>query len=79
MNHRRMLALLILFCAATLAPARQLGWKQLFDGHDLNGWRHVGPGSFTVEHGLLKTQGGIGSLYSSSGPLNNCPTQVVYR
>jgi hypothetical protein len=44
MNNRRMLALLILFGATTLAPARQLGWKQLFDGHDLSGWRHVGPG-----------------------------------
>ncbi len=58
-----MLALLILLCAATLAPAKQLGWQQLFDGHDLKGWKHVGPGGFTVEHGLLKTQGGMGLLY----------------
>ena len=79
MNHRRMLALLILFSAATLAPARQLGWKQLFDGHDLRGWQHVGPGSFTVEHGLLKTQGGMGLLYSTIGPLNDCEIKVVYK
>ena len=79
MNHRRMLALLILFCTTTLAPARQLGWKQLFNGHDLRGWKHVGPGSFTVEHGLLKTQGGMGLLYSTIGPLNDCEIKVVYK
>ena len=22
-------------------------WRQLFDGKDLNGWKHVGPGSMT--------------------------------
>ena len=79
MNHRRMLALLILFCTTTLAPARQLGWKQLFNGHDLRGWKHVGPGSFTVEHGLLTTQGGMGLLYSTIGPLNDCEIKVVYK
>ena len=79
MDHRRMLALLILFCTTTLAPARQLGWKQLFNGHDLRGWKHVGPGSFTVEHGLLTTQGGMGLLYSTVGPLNDCEIKVVYK
>src|SRR6202789_1661244 len=79
MNHRRMLALLILFCTTTLAPARQLGWKQLFNGHDLRGWKHVGPGSFTVEHGLLKTQGGMGLLYWANGPYGDCEIKVVYR
>ncbi len=75
----RMLALLILVCGATLAPAKQLGWRQLFDGHDLKGWEHVGPGSFTVEHGLLKTNGGMGLLYWAGGPLNDCEISVVYR
>ncbi len=79
MNHRRMLALLILFCTTTLAPARQLGWKQLFNGHDLRGWKHVGPGNFTVEHGLLTTQGGMGLLYCTIGPLNDCEIKVVYK
>ncbi len=52
---------------------------QLFDGHDLQGWKHVGPGSFIVEHGLLKTQGGMGLLYSMVGPLADCEIKVVYR
>ena len=74
-----MLALLILLCATALAPAKQLGWKQLFDGKDLSGWQHVGPGSFIVEHGLLKTQGGMGLLYSTVGPMNDCEIKVVYK
>ena len=34
MRKTQMLALLILLCATALAPAKQLGWKQLFDGKD---------------------------------------------
>jgi Domain of Unknown Function (DUF1080) len=79
MTKRWMLVLLILLCATTLAPAKQLGWMQLFDGHTLQGWKHVGAGSFTVEHGLLKTQGGMGLLYSLVGPVPDCEIKVVYR
>ena len=62
-----------------LAPAKQLGWQPLFDGHDLRGWKHVGPGGFTVEHGLLKTQGGMGLLYWADHPFGDCEIKVVYR
>lgn len=79
MQKRQMLAFLLLAAATTLAPAKQLGWTQLFDGKNLVGWRHVGPGSFVVEHGLLKTQGGTGLLYSTKGPFNDCEIKVVYR
>jgi hypothetical protein len=79
MTKTRMLALLILFSATTMVSAKQPGWMQLFDGHDLQGWQHVGPGSFTVEHGLLKTQGGMGLLYSQVGLLSDCEIKVVYR
>jgi hypothetical protein len=34
-------------------------WKQLFNGKDLEGWSHVGPGNFVVENGVLKTEGGM--------------------
>ena len=39
------------------------GWKQLFNGKDLTGWKHVGPGSMTVNEGLIETHGGMGLLY----------------
>jgi Domain of Unknown Function (DUF1080) len=77
--RRRILALLILVCAATQTPAKQLGWQPLFDGHDLRGWKHVGAGSFTVEHGLLKSQGGMGLLYWSYNPYGDCEIKVVYK
>jgi Domain of Unknown Function (DUF1080) len=79
MRKRWMLALLIPLCAATMAPAKQLGWQKLFDGHDLKGWKHVGPGGFTVEHGLLKPYGGMGLLYWAGGPFSDCEIKVEYK
>lgn len=37
--------------------------RALFNGRNLDGWEHVGPGSFVVEDGLLKTRGGMGLLW----------------
>ena len=42
-----------------LAQAQSAEWKQLFDGKDLVGWKHVGPGEMTVEDGLIRTHGGM--------------------
>ncbi len=79
MRKRQLLALLLLVCATVLAPAKQLGYRQLFNGKDLRGWKHVGPGGFTVEHGLLRSQGGMGLLYWAEGPFGDCEIRVVYR
>src|SRR5438445_10239084 len=54
-------------------------WRQLFDGKDLNGWKHVGPGGDTVEDGLIRTHGGMGLLYWTGGKLGNCVIHVVYK
>ena len=54
-------------------------WKQLFDGKDLTGWKHVGPGFMTVEEGLIETHGGMGLLYWAGGKLGNCVIRVVYK
>jgi hypothetical protein len=58
--------LFVLFSIALLCGAAQGQsgeWKQLFDGKDLTGWKHVGPGFMTVEYGLIHTHGGMGLLY----------------
>jgi hypothetical protein len=72
-----------LFACAALAllPAGAFAqnWRQLFDGKDLAGWKHVGPGSMTVEDGLIHTHGGMGLLYWRGGKLGNCVIRVVYR
>ena len=44
-------------------PARASRFSPLFNGKDLTGWEHVGPRSFSVEHGLLKSEGGMGLLW----------------
>ena len=54
-------------------------WTQIFDGKDLTGWKHVGPGHMTVEDGLIHTHGGMGLLYWTGGPIENCTLHVVFR
>jgi hypothetical protein len=54
-------------------------WQQLFNGKDLTGWKHVGPGGDTVEDGLIRTHGGMGLLYWTGGKVGNCVIRVVYR
>jgi hypothetical protein len=84
---RRALFLLpILFSAISLAgdPSNACKgdpshWTPIFDGKDLEGWKHVGPGNMTVEDGLIHTHGGMGLLYWEAGPIGNCRIHVVYR
>jgi len=71
------LALLSGFSRSLAAQADD--WKQLFDGKDLAGWKHVGPGFMTVEDGLIRTHGGMGLLYWTGGKLGDCQIHVVYR
>ena len=54
-------------------------WKQLFNGKDLTGWKHVGGGSRYVEEGLLASKGGMGLLYWDGGKFGNCVIRVVYK
>lgn len=58
---------------------KEKAWKQLFNGKDLTGWKHVGPGGDKVEDGLIKTYGGMGLLYWAGGKVGNCRIRVVYR
>lgn len=70
-------SLLIATLIPVSAPAQN--WRQLFDGKDLNGWKHVGPGNMTVENGLIHTHGGMGLLYWTGGTIGNCVLRVVYK
>ena len=77
----RWIVLLGLLALPALAPAQTKTeeWKQLFDGKDLTGWKHVGPGSMTVEDGLIRTHGGMGLLYWTGGKLGDCVIRVVFK
>jgi 3-keto-disaccharide hydrolase len=53
--------------------------RQLFNGKDLTGWKHVGDGYMTVENGLIQGHGGMGLLYWTGEKFGNCTIRVVYR
>jgi len=72
------LLILILSMAAGIAAAQTPG-EQLFNGKDLEGWRHVGPGEFVVEDGLMKTQGGMGLLVYDGKQIGDAVLRIVYR
>jgi hypothetical protein len=55
------------------------GWRQLFNGKDLTGWKHVGPGSMSVEDGLIRGHGGMGLLYWTGEKFGNCKIRVVFK
>jgi len=79
MSKRLILLLAVLVMG--LLPGQGLAqeWKQLFNGKDLTGWKHVGPGSMTVEDGLIRTQGGMGLLYWTGGKVGDCVIRVVWK
>ena len=54
-------------------------WRPLFNGKDLQGWEHVGPGSFQIENGQLKTVGGMGLLWYTPEKFGNAVLRVVYK
>jgi hypothetical protein len=78
---KRILPLVPLTLLALLAPALLCAAesKQLFNGKDTAGWRFTGPGSFTVEQGLLTTHGGMGLLVYDKEPFGNAVIKVVYK
>jgi hypothetical protein len=90
MTIRLLVSLCVLSCFAAISsaapespnacvgdPAQP---QQLFNGKDLTGWKHVGPGNMTVEaDGLIHTHGGMGLLYWTGGKVGNCHIHVVYR
>ena len=54
-------------------------WRQLFNGKDLTGWKHVGPGSMSVENGMIRGHGGMGLLYWTGEKFGNCTIRVVFK
>jgi hypothetical protein len=71
---RTLMLVVCLACAVSAATA-----EQLFNGKDLTGWKMVGPGRFTVENGMLKTEGGMGLLYYNGRKVGNATLRVVFK
>src|SRR5258708_38125292 len=51
---------------------------QLFNGRDLTGWEHVGPGEVVVDSGLMRTRAGMGLLWYAPRKIGNAVIRVVY-
>jgi hypothetical protein len=77
--------LLIALLAPTLSADDQAkskssaDWRPLFNGKDLDGWEHIGPGKMVVEDGLIRTEGGMGLLWYTKEKFGNCVLRVVYK
>jgi 3-keto-disaccharide hydrolase len=69
----------IVAIGAARVKAQDVGWKELWNGKDFTGWKHVGPGKFVIEKGLLKTVGGMGLLWYTERKFGDCTIRVVYR
>jgi len=54
-------------------------WRQLFNGKDLTGWKHVGGGSMSIEDGMIRGNGGMGLLYWTGEKFGNCVIKVVWK
>ncbi len=62
------------------AGADSDGWRALYNGKDLEGWQHVGPGKMVVEKdGTIRTVGGMGLLWYTKEALGDCQIRVVYK
>lgn len=70
--------LIALFAIALSAPAAD-NWRKIFDGSSLEGWKHVGPGSMTLENGQIATSGGMGLLWYEPQQFGNTTIRVVFK
>jgi hypothetical protein len=71
--------LLIIISIMSACASGTSEWRQLFNGKDLTGWKHVGPGSMSVEDGLIRGHGGMGLLYWEGEKFSNCVIKVVWK
>jgi hypothetical protein len=70
---------LLLTSAIGFSLVSQSAGRPLFNGKDLDGWQQVGPGSFVVKDGMLKTEGGMGMLWYTRAKIGNATIRVVFR
>ena len=78
-THMRKYFAAVLLSATLLSGGSKPEWKHLFNGKNLDGWKHVGKGEMSVEGGLIQTHGGMGLLYWTDTKLGDCVIRVVYK
>lgn len=79
MGKRIILMTMVLAFASAAGSAAEDQWVELFNGKNLDGWEHVGPGSMTVEDGLIRTHGGMGLLWWTKDKISDSVLRVVFK
>lgn len=74
-----LVAVLFIGFGLVSVQAQETEWTTLFDGQSLDGWSHVGEGSFSIEDGVLKTEGGMGLLWYTERKIGDAVIEVEYR
>jgi hypothetical protein len=59
--------------------AAQQSSRALFNGKYLDGWQQIGPGSFVVKDGMMKTEGGMGMLWYAREKISHATIRVVFK
>jgi hypothetical protein len=72
-------AFFLLFVALTNSLSAEEPHKALFNGKNLDGWQQVGPGSFVVKDGMMKTEGGMGMLWYTREKIARARLRVVFQ
>jgi hypothetical protein len=75
--HRITIFLAAISIAHSLSA--QTSSRALFNGRDLDGWQQVGPGSFVVKDGIMKTDGGMGMLWYTREKIADATIRVVFK
>ncbi|OAR23016.1 glycosyl hydrolase [Streptomyces sp. ERV7] len=55
------------------------GYRPLFNGHTLEGWKQAGPGTFDVVDGELRSQGGMGLLWYQAKQLGSYSLKLDWK
>ena len=82
-NSRKPALYAVRICLIVVATAHSLVAQQssraLFNGKNLDGWQQVGPGSFVVKDGMMKTEGGMGMLWYAREKIAHATIRVVFK
>ncbi|NUK10496.1 ThuA domain-containing protein [Streptomyces lunaelactis] len=57
----------------------QTGYRPIFNGKTLDGWKQAGPGKFDVVDGELRTEGGMGMLWYQAKELNSYSLKLDWK
>ncbi|WP_306316429.1 MULTISPECIES: ThuA domain-containing protein [unclassified Streptomyces] len=55
------------------------GYRNIFNGETLDGWKQAGPGSFAVRDGTLTSQGGMGLLWYHAKELTSYSLKLDWK